>query len=79
MLDYYRSTWYSLLPVHCSCRKFGLIDLPIRKYGKYYFERSRGGCYYCCCLKLLLHLGTVAHADCSTMLFGNHKRSCDGQ
>ena len=31
-LDSYRPLWYSELPVHCFRYRFGLLNVPMRKY-----------------------------------------------
>ena len=63
-----------------SCHGFGLLNLPVTKYGKNYFKRS---CEDCFLFLLLLRVVVASRywwsCDCLTKLFGSHKRYCDGQ
>ena len=54
----------------CACRRFGLVNRPIRKYGKDF----RRGCKGIKISKKLVHLGIGGHNDRLAKLFIGDKR-----
>ena len=64
MLDCYRPPQYSKSPVKCSRHRFGLLNLPMAKYGEYYFKEVAkivivAVVKSCCCIWVLLAMVTV--------------------
>ena len=65
MLDCYRPPQYSKFPVQCSRHRFDLLNLPMTKYGEYYFKEVAKIVIVavvvksCCCIWVLLAMVTV--------------------
>ena len=65
MLDCYRPPQYSKFPEQCSRHSFGLLNLPMTKYGEYCFKEVAKIVIVavvvksCCCIWVLLAMVTI--------------------
>ena len=74
-LEIRRCSLHTLPPKKMWFKKFArfvLLNLLLIKYGEDCFRRNCEDSY-CCCLKLLSHLGIVGHGDHSAKLFSGQK------